>query len=55
MDENGDLLADSNYIINKWKNYFSQLLKVHSVSNVRQILRFEIEFAFAVLKKYIFS
>jgi hypothetical protein len=36
-DENGDLLADSHNILNKWKNYFSQLLNVHSVSDVRQI------------------
>jgi hypothetical protein len=26
-DENGDLLADSHNILNRWKNYFSQLLK----------------------------
>jgi uncharacterized protein YdiU (UPF0061 family) len=36
-DENGDLLADSHNILNKWKNYFSQLLNVHNVSDVRQI------------------
>jgi hypothetical protein len=36
-DENGDLLADSHHILNRWKNYFSQLLKVHNVSDVRQI------------------
>jgi hypothetical protein len=35
--ENGDLLADSHNILNMWKNYFSQLLKVHRVSDVRQI------------------
>jgi hypothetical protein len=35
-DENGDLLADSNNTVNRWKSYFSQLLKVHNVSNVRQ-------------------
>jgi hypothetical protein len=29
-DENGDLLADSHNILNRWKNYFSQLLKVQS-------------------------
>jgi hypothetical protein len=33
-DENGDLLADS---LNRWKNYFSQLLNVHNVSEVMQI------------------
>jgi hypothetical protein len=36
-DENGDLLADSHNILNKWKNYFSLLLNVHNVSDVRQI------------------
>jgi hypothetical protein len=36
-DENGALLADSCNILNWWKNYFSQLLNVHNVSDVRQI------------------
>jgi hypothetical protein len=36
-DENGDLLADSHNILNRWKNYFSQLLNVHTVSDVRQL------------------
>jgi hypothetical protein len=36
-DENGDLLADSHNILNRWKKYFSQLLNVHNVSDVRQI------------------
>jgi hypothetical protein len=35
-DENGDLLADSHNILKRWKNYFSQLLKVQ-VSDFRQI------------------
>jgi hypothetical protein len=30
--ENGDLLADSHNILNRWKNYFSQLLNVFNVS-----------------------
>jgi hypothetical protein len=34
---NGDLLADSHNILNRWKNYFSQLLNVHNVSDVRHI------------------
>jgi hypothetical protein len=29
--------ADSNSILNRWKNYFSQLLNVRSVSDVKQI------------------
>jgi hypothetical protein len=36
-DENSDLLAHSNNILNRWKSYFSQLLNVHNVSDVRQI------------------
>jgi hypothetical protein len=35
-DENGDPLADSHSILNRWK-YFSQLLNVHRASDVRQI------------------
>jgi hypothetical protein len=34
--ENGDLRADSHNILNRWKNYFSHLLKVHNVHEVRQ-------------------
>jgi hypothetical protein len=37
LDENGSLLADSHYILNRWKKYFSQLLNVRNVSDVRQI------------------
>jgi hypothetical protein len=63
-DENGDLLADSHSILNRWKNYFSELLDVHNVSDVRQIKvhmaeplvpgpsRLETEIAIAKLKKY---
>jgi hypothetical protein len=50
-------------ILSRWKNYFSQLLNVHNVSNVRQIevhrveslvpgpSRLEIETAISKLKK----
>jgi hypothetical protein len=41
-DENGDLFADSQTILNKWKNYFSQLLNVHNV-NVRQVEVYTVE------------
>jgi hypothetical protein len=63
-NENGDLLADSHNILNRWKNYFSQLLNVHNVSDVWQIdvhtaeplvpgrSRLEMEIAIAKLKKY---
>jgi len=35
-DENGDLVADSHSILARWRNYFSQLLNVHEVNDVRQ-------------------
>jgi hypothetical protein len=35
-DENGDLLVDTHRILNRWKNYFSQLLSVCRVSVVKQ-------------------
>jgi hypothetical protein len=34
-DENGDLLADSHNILNRWKNYFCQLMNIHRVSDFR--------------------
>jgi hypothetical protein len=60
-DENGDVLADFNSILNRWKNCFSQLLNPHNISDVRQIekqgaepgpSRLEVEIAFVTLKKY---
>ena len=35
-DEIGDLVADSNSIVARWRNYFSQLFDVHGVKDVRQ-------------------
>jgi hypothetical protein len=35
-EENGYLLADSHSILNRWKNYFCQLLNAHGVNDVRQ-------------------
>jgi hypothetical protein len=35
-DENGDMLADSLSILNRWKNYFCHFLNLHGVSDVRQ-------------------
>jgi ribosomal protein L21E len=35
-DEKGDLVADSYSIMVRWRNYFSQILNVHWVSDVRQ-------------------
>jgi hypothetical protein len=62
-DENGDLLAYS-HDLSRWKNYFSQLLNVHMVIDVRQaeihtdeplvpeLSPSEVEIATAKLKKY---
>jgi hypothetical protein len=36
-DENGNLLADSNNIVNRWKSYIFQVLNVHSVNDIVQI------------------
>jgi hypothetical protein len=35
-EEKGDLVADSHSIMARWRNYFSQLLNVHGVNDVRQ-------------------
>jgi hypothetical protein len=64
-DQNGDLLSDSHNILTRWNIYFSQLLKVHNVSDVREIEAHttaeplvpgpnhpEVEIAIAKLKKY---
>jgi hypothetical protein len=63
-DENGDLLADSNTILHRWKTYFSQLSNVHDVSDVRHVeihtaeplvpapSHHKVEISIAKLKKY---
>jgi hypothetical protein len=52
-------LVNPHNILNRWKNYFSRLLNVHRVSDVRQIEihtpdpnPFEVEIAIAKLKRY---
>jgi hypothetical protein len=35
-DVNGNLLADPQSVLNKWKNFFNQVLNVHGVLDVRQ-------------------
>jgi hypothetical protein len=35
-DDKGDLVADSQSILIRWRNYFSQPLNVHGVNDVRQ-------------------
>ena len=34
-DEKGDLVAESDSIVARWRNYFSQLLKVHGVNDIK--------------------
>jgi hypothetical protein len=63
-DENGNMLAGSNSILNRWKNYFSQLLNVNRINDVRNIeihtteplvpdtSPFEVEIGIAKLKRY---
>jgi hypothetical protein len=34
-DENDNLLADPQSVLNRWKNFFKQVLNVHGVHNVR--------------------
>ena len=36
-DEKGDLVADSRSIVARWRNYFSQLFKVHGVKDGGQV------------------
>jgi hypothetical protein len=35
-DETGNLVLDPHKILNRWKNYFCQLLNVHRVGGIRQ-------------------
>jgi hypothetical protein len=54
------MLADSHNNLNRWKNYFSHLLTVHRVSDVRHTAEllvpdftpFEVEITIAKLKRY---
>jgi hypothetical protein len=36
-NENGNLIADPQNILNRWKNFFKQVLNVHGVHHVRQM------------------
>jgi hypothetical protein len=36
-DENGNLLADPQNVLNRWKNFFNQVLNVHGVHDVTQM------------------
>jgi hypothetical protein len=64
-DEKGDFVTDSNSILAKWRNHFSQLFNIYSVSEVRQTemhttepivpnpSTFSFEMAFEKLKRHI--
>jgi hypothetical protein len=59
-DENGNVPADLQSVLNRWKNFFNQVLNVHGVHDVRQMdihtaepLRLvEVEIAIGKLKSY---
>jgi hypothetical protein len=63
-DENGNLLAGPQSILNRWKNFFNQVLNVHGVHDIRQMdihmteplvsepSLVEVEIAFEKLKSY---
>jgi hypothetical protein len=36
-DENGNLIADPQNVLNTWKHFFNQVLNVHGVHDVRQM------------------
>jgi hypothetical protein len=36
-DENVNLIADPRNVLNRWKNYFNQVLNVHWLHDVRQM------------------
>ncbi|KAJ4441455.1 hypothetical protein ANN_11310, partial [Periplaneta americana] len=44
-DENGDLLAESHSILNKWKCYFEQLLNTNARHALSPLLNFALEYA----------
>jgi hypothetical protein len=63
-EKRGDLLEDPHKILNRWKSYFCQLLKVHGVGDDRQtemhtaepfvphLSAAEVEVAIGKLKRY---
>jgi hypothetical protein len=52
-DKNSDLLEDSYSTLNRWKNYFCQLLNVHSVAEplVPNHSSFQVEIAIEKLNR----
>jgi hypothetical protein len=57
-DENGNLLADPQNVLNRWKHFFNQVLNVHGVHDIRQMdivpepSLVEVEIAIRKLKSY---
>ena len=63
-DEKGELVADPHSLLERWRNYFSQLLNVHEDNDVRQAeihtieplvpepSAFEVELAIGKLKNH---
>jgi hypothetical protein len=43
QDENGNLLADPQYVSNSWKNFFNQVIKAHGVHDIRYIVIYTAE------------
>jgi hypothetical protein len=37
IDENGNLLADPQNVLSRWKNFFNQVLNIHGIHYVRQM------------------
>jgi hypothetical protein len=66
QDENDNLIADPQNVLNRWKNFFNQVLNVHGVHDVRQMdihtaeplvtepSHVEVEIAIGKLKSYKF-
>jgi hypothetical protein len=64
QDQSNHLLTDTQNILNRWKNYLSQLFNVHRLSDVKQkeirshealtpeSVSFDTEIALANFKKY---
>jgi hypothetical protein len=63
-DENFNLIADPQNVLNRWKKFFNQVVNVHGVHDVRQVdihtaeslvtepSFFEVEIAIGKLKSY---
>jgi hypothetical protein len=50
--ENGDLLADSCNVLNRWKNSFSQKLNIYRINDVRQMKIHTVELLIPALSHF---